>query len=112
MRVLQEKLMSAMCAAGLVLVCLAADTAGPAPPPSFPSWLEAEMGQSGVPGVSIAVIKDYRIEWAAGFGIADIAHGARVTSETLFQAASVSKPITALAVMISFEDHGLSIDDD
>jgi CubicO group peptidase (beta-lactamase class C family) len=44
--------------------------------------------------------------------MADIARGTRVTPETLFQAASVSKPITARAVMISLDDHGLSVDDD
>jgi len=98
--------------AGLLLACLATAPAYPARSSSFSSWLEAEMGQSGVPGVSIAVIKDYRIAWAAGFGMADIAHGTRVTPETLFQAASVSKPVTALAVMLSLEDHGLSVDED
>jgi len=100
----------AIMAAGLALVVPAAASSPPSP--SFTAALDAEMEKAQIPGVSIAVIRDYAIEWAAGFGLADEARGIRVTPETLFQAASVSKPITALAVMIALKEHGLSVDDD
>ena len=65
-----------------------------------------------MPGVSIAVIRNFGVEWAAGYGLADIARAIPVTTDTLFQAASVSKPATALAVMIALKDHELGVEDD
>ena len=59
-----------------------------------------EMARLHVPGVSIAVIHAGRIEWARGFGVAEIG-GRPVTPTTLFQAASISKPVTALSAIKS-----------
>ncbi|MGQ0764848.1 MAG: serine hydrolase domain-containing protein [Gemmatimonadota bacterium] len=50
-----------------------------------------------VPGVSIAVIRDFRVHWAKGYGVADAETGRMVDTATLFQAASISKPVTAFA---------------
>ena len=52
-----------------------------------------------VNGVSIAVIKDYKIEWARGYGWADTADKRAVHTQTLFQAASISKSLNALGVL-------------
>jgi CubicO group peptidase (beta-lactamase class C family) len=60
--------------------------------------LADRMAALHVPGVSIAVIHDGKIEWARGFGVAKIG-GASLTPDTLFQAASISKPVAALAVL-------------
>ena len=61
--------------------------------------LDEMMDELGVPGVSIAVIKDYEIHWAEAYGIADVETGAPVDVNTVFQAASISKPVAAMAVM-------------
>ncbi len=50
-----------------------------------------------VPGVSIAVIKDFQIHWTKQYGVADVTNNAPLNAETLFQAASISKPVTAVA---------------
>jgi len=50
-------------------------------------------------GVSIAVIKDYKIEWAKSYGIADSANHIPVTTKTLFQAGSISKSLNAVGVL-------------
>ena len=50
-------------------------------------------------GVSIAVIKDYKMEWAKGFGWADSAEQRPVTTTTLFQAGSNSKSLNAIGVL-------------
>lgn len=50
-------------------------------------------------GVSIAVIKDYKIEWAKGYGWADSAEQRPVTTATLFQAGSNSKSLNAVGVL-------------
>src|SRR5688500_18802600 len=52
-----------------------------------------------VNGLSIAVINNYKIEWAKGYGWADTAEKRKVTAATLFQAASVGKSIHAAGTM-------------
>ena len=70
------------------------------------------MEEFNVPGVSVAVIKDFEIHWAKGYGLADSESGAIVDTETLFQAASISKPVAAMAVLNAVEDGEFSMDDD
>jgi CubicO group peptidase (beta-lactamase class C family) len=65
-----------------------------------------------VPGVSITVFDDGQILWARGFGLADISANQRVTPETLFQAASVSKSVTAFAALQLVQQGKLSPDED
>jgi CubicO group peptidase (beta-lactamase class C family) len=65
-----------------------------------------------VPGVSIAVIRDFKIHWAKGYGVADVETGKPVEIGTLFQAASISKPVTAMAALRLVQDGRLSLDDD
>jgi CubicO group peptidase (beta-lactamase class C family) len=54
-----------------------------------------------VPGVSIAVIDHGRIAWTRAYGVADAETGRPVTASTLFQAASISKPVAAVAAVRS-----------
>lgn len=79
------------------------------PPSYFESWITGEMHDHGIPGVSTAVVKNGRVEWASGFGLADVRTGRKVGTDTAFQIASVSKPIAAIAIIESFVDHGLSL---
>ena len=77
------------------------------------SWIERNLETSDgkIPGASVAVIRNYRIAWAQGFGQSNTELGTAVTPTTLFQACSISKAISALAAMIAFEDHKLGIDE-
>ncbi len=59
-----------------------------------------------VPGVSIAVVNNNRIEWTRGYGIMDVNTGAPVTTETIFEAGSTSKLITAV-IVLHFVQQGL-----
>lgn len=65
-----------------------------------------------VPGISIAVINHGAIEWARAYGVADSSGGAAVTTETLFQAASISKPVSAMAALSLVENGKLTLDED
>jgi CubicO group peptidase (beta-lactamase class C family) len=70
------------------------------------------MQQLAVPGVSIAVIRDFRIHWAKGYGLADVGAGTPVDTGTAFQAASISKPVTAMALMKLVQDGRVTLDAD
>lgn len=73
--------------------------------------LDAEMRRLHVPGVSVAVIRNGKLAWAKGYGVAG-PNGAPVTPQTLFQAASISKPVTAMAALKMVETGQLDLDAD
>jgi CubicO group peptidase (beta-lactamase class C family) len=64
-----------------------------------------------IPGVSIAVIHEGKIEWARGFGVSSIG-GSPVTPETMFQAGSISKPVAAMAALRLVAQGKISLDVD
>lgn len=76
-----------------------------------PMTLADRMNELHVPGVSIAVIHGGAIEWARGFGSVAIG-GPPVVPKTLFQAASISKPVTAIAALALAEAGKLDLDAD
>ncbi len=63
-----------------------------------------------VPGVSVAVIKDFKIHWAKGYGLADVTANRPVEVTTAFQAASISKPVMAMAAVRLAQEGRLSLD--
>ncbi|TSE05853.1 serine hydrolase [Aquimarina algiphila] len=77
------------------------------------TWtIEERMEHYGVPGVSIAVIKDYKIEWVKSYGIVDKENAKPVTSQTLFQAGSISKPVAAYGALRMVEQNKINLDED
>jgi CubicO group peptidase (beta-lactamase class C family) len=74
--------------------------------------LRERMAHYNVPGVSIAVVNNGRLEWAQGYGVLDAGGSRRVTPQTRFQAASLSKPVTAMAVLALVSQETLRLDDD
>lgn len=74
--------------------------------------LAGRMAYHEVPGVAVAVLRDGEIAWAAGFGVRAAAGAEPVTERTLFQAASISKPVTALAVLRLAQDGRIDLDTD
>jgi CubicO group peptidase (beta-lactamase class C family) len=70
------------------------------------------MERFNVPGVSIGVVKNRQVQSVETYGMADVSAKAPVAFDTLFQAASISKPVTAFAVMRAVEAGKLSLDED
>jgi CubicO group peptidase (beta-lactamase class C family) len=68
------------------------------------------MKKHEVPGVSIAVFREFEIEWTRGYGVASADAKTPVEPLTLFQAASISKPVAAVAAMRLVEAERLSLD--
>ena len=65
-----------------------------------------------VPAVSVAFIDHAQIAWTRTYGFADVAAKTPVTPETLFQAASISKPVAALAMLRLVQEGKLNLDED
>jgi serine beta-lactamase-like protein LACTB, mitochondrial len=65
---------------------------------------------TGVPGLSVAVVLNGQPAWSAGFGMADLENFVPATSATLFRLASVSKPITATAILQLSERGKIDLD--
>jgi CubicO group peptidase (beta-lactamase class C family) len=72
--------------------------------------LPEEMRRLHVPGVSVAVIYDGKIAWAKGYGVTQAGGDTPITPATLFQAASISKSVTAIAAMRMVQDGVLELD--
>lgn len=72
----------------------------------IPRWME----QCDIPGLAIAVIGDGEIAWAEGFGITSAGNPVPVTKDTVFEVASLSKPVFALAYLKLVEERGLDLD--
>lgn len=78
---------------------------------SIPTFhIEERLKELGIPGVSIAVLNEGKIEWAKGYGMADVSESRPVTSETLFLAGSISKPVAALRAHQLVEEGKLHLD--
>lgn len=81
-----------------------------------PPWARMDLAERmeyyHVPGVSIAVINDFQIEWTRGYGVLEAGKGEPVTPGTLFQAASVGKPVVAVAALRYVESGDLELDRD
>src|SRR5437660_2665831 len=76
-----------------------------------PMKLTKRMTYYGVPGVSIAVIDNGKIEWAKGYGGLEARGMKAVTALTPFQAASISKPLTAMAALSLVQAGKLGLDE-
>jgi CubicO group peptidase (beta-lactamase class C family) len=71
--------------------------------------MAAYLAQQGLPGLSLAIAKDGRLVYARGFGHADAAGAERVDAAHRFRIASVSKPLTAIAILRLVEQGRLSL---
>lgn len=70
------------------------------------------LAQFKVPAVSVALVRDFKIEWARTWGVKDAGTGEAATVDTLFQAASISKPVAAMASLRAVQDGRFALDQD
>jgi serine beta-lactamase-like protein LACTB len=69
-----------------------------------------EMSRLGIPGLSLALAEAGQIRYEAGFGLADVENQVLARPETVYRLASVSKPMTAVAVMKLAQEGRLDLD--
>jgi CubicO group peptidase (beta-lactamase class C family) len=115
----------------VLLSCSGEPTRPPAPPPantpaqpeipitgtavpgmaSYDQLIRNFMRKYSIPGGAVAVLRDGKLIYARGFGYADVENKTLVQPDALFRIASVSKPITAAAIMKLMEEGKLKLDD-
>ena len=82
------------------------------PVQSFPAWnIYERMKHYKVPGVSIAVVNNFKLEWAKGYGLADTLKKTPVTPQTMFSAGSISKLVMAAAAFQLAQGQKISLDE-
>lgn len=106
----------------LILFSAARVAARQAPAPSQPAPLAAEkirriealvaaeMARQKIPGMSVAVVVGMRPSWASGYGLQDVENDVPARASTVYRLGSISKPITAVAVMQLAERGRLDLD--
>ena len=70
------------------------------------------MKRHSIPGISVAVIEDFKTVWAKGYGVTDKGGSVQVTPQTLFLAGSISKPVAAVGALSLVERERLSLPED
>jgi CubicO group peptidase (beta-lactamase class C family) len=90
----------------------AAASTTPASPEQQVDALFAKWTKPDVPGCAVEVIRDGKVVLRKGYGMADIERGVPITSQTVFDVASMSKQFTAFAIHLLAQDGKLSLDDD
>jgi CubicO group peptidase (beta-lactamase class C family) len=76
-----------------------------------PVGIYERMRDFGTPGLSVAVIDDGKLAWAKGYGVSDTKTNQPVTTDALFQAASISKPLAALGALVLVQAGRLTLDE-
>lgn len=80
------------------------------PPASLDAFVAAATRGADIAGTAVAAFDRDGLRWATAHGWADVARGEAATVDTLFRAASVSKPVTATLVLRCVEDGAFDLD--
>jgi CubicO group peptidase (beta-lactamase class C family) len=73
--------------------------------------IRQQMKEQHIPGIGVAVVRNGRIVYANGYGLANIETATPASPDTVFEAGSISKQFTATAIMLLAEEGRLSLDD-
>ncbi len=79
--------------------------------PELDASLQGLMQRYNIPGLSVAIVKNEKLVFAKGYGLASKEYNEAVSTSSLFRIASISKPITAVAVLKLVQDGKLSLDE-
>jgi CubicO group peptidase (beta-lactamase class C family) len=100
-------------ACGIPALCLVSLLATGAPALADPidDYIQHEMTARRIPGPALAVARHGKITKMQGYGLANLEHGVAVTSDTVFELASVGKQFTATAIMVLVEAGKVQLDE-
>lgn len=94
----------------IVCLLLAATTVSASTDP-VDRYLENQLKQRNIPGLSVAVVRNGKVEKAKGYGLADVELNVPATERTVYQWASVTKQFTAEAIMLLAQEGKLRLED-
>lgn len=111
----QKLTRTALLIATLVLAAASAQAQRPEPLPAdklekIEKAISAQMSRLGIPGLSVAVVLDHKLRWSSGYGLSDIENFVPAKAATAYRLGSISKPITATAVMQLVERGKIDLD--
>jgi len=84
---------------------------GAALPDKIDEYIKREMAARNVPGLAFAVVDHGRVLRQGAYGLANLETGSQLRIDSVFELASVTKPITAVSVMMLVEQKKLALDD-
>jgi serine beta-lactamase-like protein LACTB len=101
--------------AALALLVVSAQAQQSAPLPAdkvekIEKAISSQMSRLGISGLSVAVVVDHKLRWSNGYGLADVENFVPAKAATAYRLGSISKPITASAVMQLAESGKLDLD--
>jgi CubicO group peptidase (beta-lactamase class C family) len=111
-RTLNVSMLPRLCRVRSAVPLIFALVTGPVFADLIDDTIETILARRNIPGMSIAVIDGGRIVKAQGYGVLEFGRADRVTPDTLFQAASISKPVSALGALRLVDEGKLSLDAD
>jgi CubicO group peptidase (beta-lactamase class C family) len=88
----------------------AKDTAAPAAFHEVREFIKQGVADHRAPSVAVAVIRDDKLIWAEGFGLADIEANRAANADSIYLMASVSKPIAATGLMLLLDEGKIDLD--
>jgi CubicO group peptidase (beta-lactamase class C family) len=65
----------------------------------FEGLMRAQMRSEGIPGLSVAILRDQALTYARGFGYAEVEMGTAASATTAYSIASLSKPLSAVVIL-------------
>jgi len=83
----------------------------PAHADKIDDYFKAEMSKQHIPGISVAVVRDGKLETARGYGLANVELESPVTANTVFEIGSMTKQFTAALVMMLVEEGKIGLDE-
>ena len=96
----------------VALLLIAAPAAAQTPDADLDAFITQSMVQGGYPGLAALIIRDGAVVWSGNYGLAQVEPAVPVTDDTLFMLASVSKTVTAVAILHLWEQGKFGLDDD
>jgi CubicO group peptidase (beta-lactamase class C family) len=93
------------------IVCFAPAALAADPPPAAVDKIFATWDKPDTPGAALAVVRDGKIVYSRGYGLANLEYGVPNSPTTIFHAASLSKQFTAMCIHILAQEGKLSLDD-
>ncbi|HWT78730.1 MAG TPA: serine hydrolase domain-containing protein, partial [Candidatus Methylomirabilis sp.] len=96
----------------IALLLIAAPASAQTPDADLDAFITQSMVQGGHPGLAALIIKHGAVVWSGNYGLAQVQPAVAVTDDTLFMLGSVSKTVTAAAILQLWEQGRFGLDDD